>query len=76
VVEIAGSDAVVDLDGRRRRASLLLGPQVALGDWVIVAAGTVLERIEEEEAMELQALVRVATRPPASSQGGRHGHAT
>ena len=38
-------------------ASLLLVPEVAVGDWVIVAAGTVLEIVEPDEAREILALL-------------------
>jgi hydrogenase expression/formation protein HypC len=72
ILSLEGADAVVDLDGRRRRASLLRGPEVAVGDWVLVAAGTVLRRIDPDEAIELDRTLRAAINlteyatPPAS----------
>jgi hydrogenase expression/formation protein HypC len=60
VVEVGDDSALVEIDGRRRRASLLLVPEVAVGDWVIVATGTVLEIIDPDEATEILALLQEA----------------
>ena len=57
VLEVGDDSALVEIDGRRRRASLLLVPEVAVGDWVIVATGTVLEIVDAEEATEMLALL-------------------
>ena len=53
VLEVGDGSALVEIDGRRRRASLLLVPDVAVGDWVIVATGTVLEIVDPEEATQI-----------------------
>jgi hydrogenase assembly chaperone HypC/HupF len=53
VVSVGPTDAVVDIDGRRRHASMLLEPGIAVDDWVLVAAGTVLRRLEPDEAADL-----------------------
>jgi hydrogenase assembly chaperone HypC/HupF len=60
VVALEGSDAVVRVDGRVRRASTLAASDTAVGDWVIVAAGSVIRRLDEADAMELQRLLRIA----------------
>jgi hydrogenase assembly chaperone HypC/HupF len=60
VLAIEGGDAVIDVDGRRRLASLLRGPAIAVGDWALVAAGSVLRRLEPGEAAELAELLRPA----------------
>lgn len=60
VLEVGDDSALVEIDGRRRRASLLLVPEVAVGDWVIVATGTVLEIVDPEEATEMLALLQEA----------------
>ena len=60
VVAIDGSDAVIDVDGIRRRASLLRGPEVSVGQWALVAAGTVLRRLDPGEAAEIASLLRGA----------------
>ncbi len=38
-------------------------PEVEVGDWVLVAAGTVLERLDPIEAAEVRALLDLATTP-------------
>jgi hydrogenase expression/formation protein HypC len=55
VLEVGDDSALVEIDGRRRRASLVLVPEVAVGDWVIVATGTVLEIVDPEQATEMLA---------------------
>lgn len=57
VVALADDMALVETDHRQRRASLVLVPEIAVGDWVIVAAGTVLEIVEPDEAREILALL-------------------
>jgi len=57
VLEVSGEMALVETDQRRRRASLALVPEVVVGDWVIVSAGTVLEIVESTEALEILALL-------------------
>jgi hydrogenase maturation factor len=59
---------VVETDGRLRRASTLLVDGLAVGDWVTVAAGTVLATLEPAEAAELQDLLRIATQPGPADQ--------
>lgn len=60
VLEVGDDSALVEINGRRRRASLVLVPEVAVGDWVIVATGTVLEIVDPEQATEILALLREA----------------
>ena len=50
VVGREGDLALVESDGRRWRASTLLVPDAAAGDWVRVALGTIFERLEADEA--------------------------
>ena len=57
VVALDNGEATVLLGGRERRASTLVVPEVAVGDWVIVAAGTILERIDSLQAAQLTAAV-------------------
>ena len=73
IVALDAMDAVVDIDGRRRRASLLLRPEVDVDDWVLVAAGTVVRRIDAGEARDLArtlATARAATDPEPLRPGG------
>jgi hydrogenase assembly chaperone HypC/HupF len=50
VISVDEAGATVDQEGRLRRASTLLIPDIAPGDHVFVAAGTIVERIDPEEA--------------------------
>ena len=49
--------AVVVTEGRARRASTLYLPDIAVGDWVTVAAGTIVERLDPAEAAEIEHLL-------------------
>ena len=60
VIAIDGDAAVVRVDGRLRRASALPVPDVRVGDRVIVAAGSVMARLDPAESEEIERLVRVA----------------
>ena len=56
----ADSCVVMESDGRRRRASTLLVPEVAIGDWVYVTAGTVVERLDEVTAQQINQEIAIA----------------
>jgi hydrogenase assembly chaperone HypC/HupF len=60
VVGRDGDVVTVDVDGRRRRALALLFPDLELGDWVLVAAGTVIEQLDVAQAAQLIADISVA----------------
>ena len=60
VVDVDPAGAVVETDGRRRRASTVFLPDIAVGDWVTVAAGTVVERLHPDEAAEINRILRAA----------------
>jgi hydrogenase expression/formation protein HypC len=70
VLEVTGDSALVEIEGRRRRASLLLVPEVAVGDWVIVATGTVLEIVDPAEATEILAMLHHAQSEAQSQEVG------
>ena len=79
VVALDGSTATLEVDGRRREASVLLEPDVAVGDWVVVVAGAVVRRIEPRDALDMQAAFLAATTPlnadpdPGTTGGRHHG---
>jgi hydrogenase assembly chaperone HypC/HupF len=69
IVAFDAGSAVVDMAGRTRRASLLMTPDVEVGAWVLVAAGTVVRQIDAAEAHELAsqldaAMAAFAPQPP------------
>ena len=64
VVRIEGDDALAEIDGVKREASLmLLAEEVAVGDYVIVHAGFAISKLDQEEARETLALMREAFAP-------------
>ncbi|HEX7473116.1 MAG TPA: HypC/HybG/HupF family hydrogenase formation chaperone [Candidatus Limnocylindrales bacterium] len=68
VTALDGSTATLEVDGRRRMASILLEPDVLVGDWVIDAGGAVLRRIEASVATEMQIAVALASSPGPSNR--------
>jgi hydrogenase expression/formation protein HypC len=60
VLEVTETMALVETEGVKRRASLLIVPEASVGDWVIVAAGTVLQVLEADEATEILTLLHAA----------------
>lgn len=65
VIELDLTDAIVEIDGRRRRASLRMRADVVVGDWVLVGAGSILRRLDAREAAEINAILK-----PAMNAGG------
>jgi hydrogenase expression/formation protein HypC len=60
IVEKNGNLAVIDVDGVRREANLMLLEDVDLGDWVIVHAGFAIHKIDEKSALETLAFLKEA----------------
>ena len=52
IVSIDGDTAIIDVDGVRREASLLLLEDPQINDWVIVHAGFAIHKIDEAAARE------------------------
>ena len=52
IVSIEGTDAVVDMDGVQRAASLALTPEAKVGDYVLLHAGFAIEKMTAEDAAE------------------------
>ncbi|MCL1816394.1 MAG: HypC/HybG/HupF family hydrogenase formation chaperone [Clostridiales bacterium] len=53
VMKIAGDAAMVDFDGLQKRHSTLLLPNLAVGDYVLVHAGFIIQKLEPAYALEL-----------------------
>jgi hydrogenase maturation factor len=72
VVAVDGLSAEVQTGDRQLRASTLLVPDLAPGELVAVAAGTIVDRLSADEATELLALLHGArTNAPAKVQATR-----
>lgn len=54
VVSVGPAGATVRTDGRDRRASTLLHPDVHVGEWVIVSVGTIVERLTDADAAAIR----------------------
>lgn len=53
VIAVDADGAIVELVGAWRRASTVVVPDVGVGDWVMVGAGTILRRLDPADAIEL-----------------------
>ena len=53
VVEVKGEIAVVDFGGIRREVDTLLVPDVKPGDYVVVHAGAIIEKIDKKTFEEM-----------------------
>jgi hydrogenase expression/formation protein HypC len=69
ITKIDNHMAVIDVDGVRRQASLLLVEDAQVGDYVIVHAGFAISKIDEQAALETLALLKEA----AALMDGREG---
>jgi len=59
IIEIKeDSRAEIEVAGTRQEVSLQLLPEVKAGDWVLVNLGSVIAKIEEDEAREIMNLYR------------------
>ncbi len=52
VISIDGNTAMVDYGGVRKKASLLVLPDVKVGDMIMVHAGFAIAKVSEQEARE------------------------
>jgi len=52
VVSVEGNRATVEFAGNRRPASLMLVPEVKVGDWVLLHAGFAITVLAEDDARE------------------------
>ena len=58
VKKIQGEKGIVEISGVRREVGLQLQPDAKVGDWVIVHAGFVIQKLDEREALETLELFR------------------
>ena len=52
VVSIQGSEAEIEIGGVRRRVSIMLTPEVKVGDYVLLHTGYAINIIDQAEAQE------------------------
>lgn len=52
LLEIKGDVGVVELGGVQREISLMIVPEAKVGDYLIVHAGTAIQILDEEDAIE------------------------
>ena len=69
VVAVDRTGATIETDGRRRRANTLLMPDLAVGDWVYVSAGTVIERVTADEAGFIRTSIDTARQEDPDEHG-------
>jgi hydrogenase expression/formation protein HypC len=50
ITALDGSDAIVDVGGITRKASLMLTPEAKIGDYVLIHAGYAISIVDREEA--------------------------
>jgi hydrogenase assembly chaperone HypC/HupF len=53
VVAVDSMGATVSCGGMPRRAATRLYPDIAAGEWVLVGAGTILQRLSADEARRM-----------------------
>ena len=64
VISIEGDQAMTEVDGVKREASLMLLDQdVKVGDFVIIHAGFAISKLDEEDARTTLALMREVFAP-------------
>jgi hydrogenase expression/formation protein HypC len=61
IISLNGTDAVGEVDGVERDVSVMMTPDVKVGDYVIVHAGFAIQTVDQAEALEnLDILRRMA----------------
>ena len=72
IINIDDNMAVIDVDGVKREASLLLLEDAEIGDYVIVHAGFAIQKIDETAAMETLKLLKEAAALVEGGAGDQH----
>ena len=66
VIAVDELAATVQTLDRKTRASTMLVPDIAVGEWVFVAAGAIVERLDPDEAAQTRELLLEAVRLEAT----------
>lgn len=67
VTALNGDECEVETAGQLARASTFLAGDLAVGDWVLVAGGTVVRRLDPDQADAMSEAVAVAFAPADES---------
>ena len=62
IVSIKDKEAVIEIGGIRREASLWLTPEAKVGDYVLLHTGYAIAVLDEEEAKETLALIEAVAK--------------
>ena len=73
IVSIDNEMATIDVDGVRRKCSLLLLEDARVGEYVIVHAGFAIQRLDEAAALGTLDLLREAAELVEKKQTGSDG---
>jgi hydrogenase expression/formation protein HypC len=72
VLSILGQEAEVDVGGVRRRISIVLTPDVRVGDYVLIHTGfaiNVVDELEAQETLKLFAEIEAMSEPTSEGPG-------
>ena len=68
IIETDGQQAIVEIGGLRKQASIVLLPEAVTGDYVLLHAGFAISMVDKQEALETLMLFEELT-PPAGQPG-------
>ena len=58
IVKVTGETASVEIEGVRRQVSVVLVPDIKVGEYAIVHAGFAIGKLDEKEALENLQMIR------------------
>jgi hydrogenase expression/formation protein HypC len=73
VISMNGDEAEVEIGGVKRRVSIVLTPEVKVGDYVLLHTGYAINVVDEAEAQETLKIFEEMARLEEEAEGiGRH----
>jgi hydrogenase assembly chaperone HypC/HupF len=75
VVSVDGSTCEVESGDRIDRVSMVLEPDLQVGDWVLVNSGTVVRRLDPDQADEMSRAIEILFAPDGAVDGSTVGAA-
>lgn len=61
VIDVDGTEALVELAGRRFRSLATLDEPLRAGDWVVINGGVIVRRVDPDRAAAMDRALRIAT---------------